>query len=88
MYLDLAKHPHYLRRPDGLDAFSCKLSSIETWHRDNGVLVLVAWNFLIGNAQDDFNVARVSLVRIDATVRTIRPAACFLMGKQKYEQPK
>jgi hypothetical protein len=68
--------------PCSLDALACNLSPVETSKRalGNSILVLATLNLVLRDTQDDFNVYGVTLVRVNATVGTVCPAACFLMN--------
>lgn len=70
--------------PDSLNALLPQLSSVQLGRRHSvGVLVLVARDLVVRNTKDDLDVAGVALVRVDATVRTVSPAAGFLKGKKR-----
>jgi hypothetical protein len=64
-------------RTGSLNAFPRDLSPVET-DECVCILVLAPLNLLLRCGEDDLDVARVALVRIDATVCTVRAAAGFL----------
>lgn len=63
-----------------LDPPACDLPPVEAGQRrlGNDVLVLRPLNLGIRGSDNYLNVAGMTLVRVDATVRTVRAAAGFL----------
>ncbi len=74
----------WLLRPRSLNASPRDLSSVKSaqFRGGDGILVLVTLNLLICRRKNDFDVARMSLVRVDATMRTICSTAGFLSQKK------
>lgn len=60
-----------------LDALAGNLSAVEAGEGDGGRLGGLL-DGLVNGREDDLDVARVTLVRVDATVRTVCAAAGFL----------
>ena len=71
--------------PCSLDPSASNLPPIEAGESrsSDGILVLRPLDLLVGRGKDDLDVARVSLVGVDATVRTVCAAAGFLV-RSKY----
>ena len=78
--LALAQPPQRSRRPRSLDPLPRYLSPVEALQLANGddVLVFTPLDLLLAHAEDDLDVARVALVRVDATVCAVCAAAGFL----------
>lgn len=51
----------------------------------DGVFVFAPLDFDISCGEDDFNVARVTLIRVDTTVGTVCTTAGFLNVDKEYE---
>jgi hypothetical protein len=58
------------------------LSAVKTSVADDGILVLVPLYNLVLRTDDDFDMAWVTLVRVDTTVSTVCAAASFLSNNQ------
>lgn len=67
-----------------LYSFPGHLPSIQSREAANGVLILRSVDLLISNGQDDFKMYGMSLVRIYATMGTVRATAGFLDRIEAY----
>ena len=68
------------RRASSLNASAGDLPPVQASvrRRSNDILVLGTLDLGVGRREDDLDMARVTLVGVDATVRTVCPAAGFL----------
>jgi hypothetical protein len=67
-------------RPSSLDPLPGNLSPVQTLQlQPNSILILRPLNHLAIYTQNDLEMHGMALVRINPTVGTIRPSACFLM---------
>lgn len=86
--LILAHSPGLSIRSSSLNSSPRHLSSIQTRQSARGndsILVFTALDFFFASTEDDFDMARVTLVGIDTTVRTVCSAAGFLSVSKSHK---
>jgi hypothetical protein len=72
-----------LLRTSGFNPPSCNLSSVQAGERwCDGIFVFASLDFHISCSEDDFDVARVTLVGVDTTVGTVCATAGFLQHNE------
>ena len=71
-----------LSSASSLNPPSCDLSSVQTDERwCDSILVFASLDFYVSCCEDNLDVARVSLVGVDTTMRTVCATAGFLQCK-------
>ena len=80
---------HNISCSGSLDPSASNLPPVEAGESRgcDGILVLRTFNLLVGRGEDNLDVARVALVGVDATVRTVCTAASFLSANLNISSP-
>ena len=71
-------------RPRSLNPLPRHLPPVETGEGGHRILVLAALDFNVAGCEENLNVAGVTLVWVDATVRAVGAAAGFLKGRKNF----